>query len=306
MIGARLTAMVVQTDSLTLRMAAAISTEHLAHLLNQAYADYFIPIWFNGDQLEQMCDDMDVDLMKSVVAMVGEKPVGVTLLSRRGREGWVSGVGVIPAWRRRGIGRAMIAKIETVAQAERINRLRLEVLDANEGGRRLYEALGFTWSRDLLVLRLSPGRVRRPSRPLRLTHSEPQALLRYQQTYQTVEPSWQRALPSLRKRADRVQGLGLWLDRGKTLAGYVLYQAQSDVCHILDLVVDPTRDTYVTTARQILLALHGMYPGLGGYIVNVPTEDPLLTAFIEIGYEVRHRQAEMVWPAPGSWEAPKI
>jgi ribosomal protein S18 acetylase RimI-like enzyme len=298
--------MVVQTDSLTLKVATTISTERLADLLNQAYADYFIPIWFNGDQLEQMCDDMDVDLTQSVVAMVGEKLVGITLLSQRGREGWVSGVGVIPAWRRRGIGRAMIARVQTIAQALRLDRLRLEVLDANEGGRRLYEAMGFTRSRDLMVLRLSPRWVRRPSRPLRLAHSDPEALLRYQHTYQTVEPSWERALPSLRKRADRVQGLGFWPDRSKTLAGYVLYQAQSDVCHILDLVVDPTHDTHITTARQILLTLHGMYPGLGGYIVNVPAEDPLLAAFTEIGYEVRHCQAEMVWSAPGSWEAPEI
>jgi hypothetical protein len=137
-----------------------------------------------------------------------------------------------------------------------------------------------------------------PHRPLRLLPTHPEALLRYRHTYQTVEPSWQRALPSLRKRADRVQALGFWTDHGETLAGYVLYQAQHDVCHILDLAVDPTRAAYVATARQILLTLHKTYPNLGGYIINVPAEDPLLPAFTEIGYGVWHCQEEMTWQTP--------
>ncbi|MBN1246070.1 MAG: GNAT family N-acetyltransferase, partial [Anaerolineae bacterium] len=231
----------------------------------------------------------------SVVAMAAGRPIGIALLSLREDEGWVSGVGVIPAWRRQGVGRAIMLKLQETAREEGLTRLRLEVLHENRAGRRLYQQIGFTHYRDLLVLRMpSKPALPPPYARLSLSPSRPQALLRHHGSFHRIDPSWQRALPSLRKRADRIQGLGLWMD--EALVGYILYQAQPDVCHVLDLVVDPALSGAGDLARRMLLSLHGLYPELGGYVVNVPQEDPLLAAFTEIGYSVWHRQDEMVWP----------
>jgi len=55
----------------------------------------------------------------------------------------VSDLVVLPAWRGRGIGRALIARGEAYARARGAERLRIGVLAKNEGARRLYAATGF-------------------------------------------------------------------------------------------------------------------------------------------------------------------
>jgi GNAT superfamily N-acetyltransferase len=76
-----------------------------AGLINAAYADYYVPMYLTSDSMRSVDDLYDVDLARSVVAYDRSEPVGMALLSRRGDRGWISGVGVLPAWRRRGIGR---------------------------------------------------------------------------------------------------------------------------------------------------------------------------------------------------------
>ncbi len=50
---------------------------------------------------------------------------------------------VLPEWRGRGVGTALLAAVERKARADGCCKLTLEVLDDNEGARRLYERLGF-------------------------------------------------------------------------------------------------------------------------------------------------------------------
>ncbi len=52
-------------------------------------------------------------------------------------------MGVLPAWRRRGIGRALLDAVVAEAGARGIASIVLEVAADNEAARRLYAALGF-------------------------------------------------------------------------------------------------------------------------------------------------------------------
>jgi ribosomal protein S18 acetylase RimI-like enzyme len=65
----------------------------------------------------------------------------------------VSDLVVLPAWRDRGIGRALLARGEDHARARGAERLRIGVLARNEGARRLYLAEGF---REVYVLLAKP------------------------------------------------------------------------------------------------------------------------------------------------------
>ena len=298
-------------DLLTLQPAATFSHRRLTELLNQAYADYIIPVQFDEFQLAMMCDDMDVDLARSVVAVVAGgpagapvdvpaatsigTPVGMALLSVRGSEGWVSAVGVSPAWRRRGVGRAILQRIQEDARGAGLDVLRLDVLEQNQAGVGLYSSLGFSITRDLLVLKMAPGLDHpEPLRRLDIRLVRPQKLLKSHAEFHDVDPSWQRRLRSLQKRASRIQGRALFHDG--CLAGYVLFQTQTEVILVLDLAVDPEMPDRVGMARRLLLSLHAESPALGGYIINVPAEDPLLGAFTDLGYRVWQCQHEMVWP----------
>jgi len=298
-------------DLLTLQPAAKFSHRRLTELLNQAYADYIIPVQFDAFQLAMMCEDMDVDLARSIVAVVegglvdspvdvpvdgpAGTPVGMALVSVRGSEGWVSAVGVCPALRRRGIGRAVLQRIQRDAREAGLDVLRLEVLEQNQAGVGLYSSLGFSITRDLLVLKMEPSFDHpEPLRRLDLRLVRPQKLLKFHAEFHDIDPSWQRRLRSLQKRAPRVQGRALFSD-GR-LVGYVLFQTQTEVILVLDLAVDPEMPDRVGTARQLLISLHAEQPALGGYIINVPAEDPLLSAFTGLGYRVWQCQHEMVYP----------
>ena len=75
-----------------------------------------------------------------VVAEVDGEPVGTGIGTASGRAGWVGTIFVDPAWRGRGLGRALTKVV--------INRLEtagcgVMVLVATDEGRRLYERMGF-------------------------------------------------------------------------------------------------------------------------------------------------------------------
>jgi ribosomal protein S18 acetylase RimI-like enzyme len=61
----------------------------------------------------------------------------------------VSDLVVLPAWRGRGIGRALLARGEAYARSRGAERLRIGVMAKNEGARRLYVGSGF---REVYVL----------------------------------------------------------------------------------------------------------------------------------------------------------
>ena len=65
----------------------------------------------------------------------------------------VSDLVVLPAWRGRGIGRALLARGEAYARSRGAERLRIGVLAKNEDARRLYAASGF---REVYVLLTKP------------------------------------------------------------------------------------------------------------------------------------------------------
>ena len=76
-------------------------------------------------------------------------PIGLALLGIRGARGWIGDFGVIPAWRRAGVGRALLGVLLDSARAAGLGDVRLEVASANTAARRLYETAGFAVTRTL-------------------------------------------------------------------------------------------------------------------------------------------------------------
>jgi ribosomal protein S18 acetylase RimI-like enzyme len=280
--------------------AAALPLAQLVELINDTYQDYPIEVWFDRERLAQMCTYEDVDLERSVVAWVDAQPVGMALLSIRGRAGWVSGVGVRPAWRRRGIASCVIARIQEQARRAGLARLTLEVLTQNTSAQALYRDAGFAEARDLLVLVAEPE-VRSPTAfPEGVELADAGPLLSRFAQFHEVEPSWQRSYPSLAHRIDHLTGLGLW--RRHELCGYLLAQRYTSTFSVLDLAVDPEDAGRLTAAGQLLTALHALAPTFSAHVINLPAEDPLLPAFRDRRYRVWQRQYEMAWSVPEDHE----
>lgn len=277
----------------TFTSATQFSKARLALLLSQVYVDYFLPVWMDAGRFSQMCDLEDVDLPHSIIALIMEEPVGLALLSRRGARGWISGVGVLPLYRRQGIARRMIQAMQKQAYDLRLETLTLEVLAQNEAGLALYQQLGFHKRRDLSVLTLEAPTFHPGPLPDDLSFSAPEALLAYFDAFRNRPPSWQREQVSLAKRLGRLQGLAL-RENGR-LIGYLLYEEQQKHQAIYDLAVDLEYAHRTSAARRLLLAVHRLRPGVGGYFVNLPPETGLLDAFLQVGYRVWQQQREMQW-----------
>lgn len=73
-------------------------------------------------------------------AMVGERMVGFASAETRSGTGWITTIGVIPPFRRRGIARALLAACEEQVGTRRV---RLCVRRSNSGAQQLYEQQGY-------------------------------------------------------------------------------------------------------------------------------------------------------------------
>lgn len=284
-------------ETITLGSAAQLSLENLAFVLNHAYADYYLPIWLDGDQFRQMCEVEDVDLQASAVAMADDVPVGIALLARRGERGWVSGVGVRPGWRRRGIARQLLHQIQVTARRLKLQVLRLEVLFQNVAGTALYQQLGFRYKRDLFVLTQQASHREIVTPPPAIRRAAPADLLAPYAEFHAFDAPWQRELASLQHRAPELHGLGYW-DQGR-IVGYILYKSLKKHQSIYDLAAAPAHPLRLEIARDLLLAAQSFHINAGGYVINVPAEDPLLPAFKEVAYRVWLHQHELIWRVEG-------
>ncbi|MBN2007218.1 MAG: GNAT family N-acetyltransferase [Anaerolineae bacterium] len=276
--------------------AADLSSTALMTLINAAYADYYLPVHIDQTQLFEMRLQEDIDFTKSFVAFVNHQPIGVALLSVRERQGWLSGVGVLPGFRRRGIARAVIRHIQNLVAELGLQTLWLEMLAQNDPGAALYQRLGFVKARDLLVLRAEAGQYEPAAAPDHIRTVAPDQWLTHYQTFHDVRIPWQRSLRSLQARSHKLHSLGYW--DGARLIGYILYELYPDNHAIYDLAVDPAHPHRLDVAEALLLALHTYRSDLGGYIINVPAEDPLAPAFTDLHYRVWQRQHEMFWTIP--------
>jgi ribosomal protein S18 acetylase RimI-like enzyme len=243
-----------------LERASTFDSAFLADLFTRGYEGYFVPMHVDAATLELMVDRFDIDPARSRVAFDGDEAVGIANLAVRGGRGWIGGIGVIPSARRRGVGRALMEAL----LAEAPPRVTLEVIEANEPARRLYEELGFVTTRMLeiwsLTAEVAAGEVR------------------------DVEPAplgqdglpWQRADESLPGTYERIEVDG----------GAALFRVGDGNAGVLQLAA---RNAAV--ASELLCAMRGRGDRLT--YVNVPEGDSASAALCELGGSLDLRQFEM-------------
>jgi ribosomal protein S18 acetylase RimI-like enzyme len=261
-----------------------------ADLINAAYADYYVPTYLTSDSMRSVDDLYDVDLARSVVAYDRSEPVGMALLSRRGDRGWISGVGVLPAWRRRGIGRQMIGAVLEGIRETGVRQVALEVIAQNSSARALYAALGFVERRELLCWRRAADADTLPIPEERLAEASPDELLAHFADWHDQPPCWQGAAATLGKMADRVRGYRLEL--AGAAAAYCLISERGEVLMLMDVGINPQVGA-VTAGRTLLQALTALYRGRALALNNVPVDSDLNRALAALHFLVGVRQFEM-------------
>jgi GNAT superfamily N-acetyltransferase len=241
----------------TLAPADTLSIDQLASLFNASYEGYVVPFRVDPAQLLTWIEAWHIDVGRSRVAP-GE---GVALLGVRARRGWVGGLGVVPASRRRGLGRALMEAVLAEAPAD----VTLEVIEQNEPAIQLYESLGFQRVRVLEVWSLDG-----PVVPAEARQAEPSPV-------GEADPPWQRADASLRPGYERLE-----VDGGAA----AIRGGGGGIVSLLQLRADDEE-----AARMLVAAARAR--GTGLRFVNVPEGHPGAAAISDLGGRLDLRQYEM-------------
>jgi ribosomal protein S18 acetylase RimI-like enzyme len=242
---------------MTLVPASALTIDELSALFNAGYEGYVVPFRVDAAQLGNMIAAWHIDLARSRVSP-GE---GVALLGIRGDRGWIGGLGVVPAARRHGLGRALMEAV----LADGPPQVTLEVIEQNEPALRLYEQLGFervrileVWSLDAEVPQTDGVRDAAPA------------------PAGEADLPWQRADESLRSGYERLEVDG----------GAAVIRGAGGTISLLQL-----RAENGEAARALIAAARAR--GTGLRFVNVPEGHIGTRAIAELGGKLELRQYEM-------------
>lgn len=134
-----------------------IDLQHIVDVFNESFVDYEVSIDLSRDAMEEKLLTDRIRLDKSLGAIRDGKLIGFMLTGYDEFEGstlaYNAGTGVIPAHRRTGIGTDLYRQLFRMFQQDGIEGAILEVLCSNQKAIKLYEASGFSASREFTCIR---------------------------------------------------------------------------------------------------------------------------------------------------------
>jgi len=147
----------LMSGDVTLRSASELSLDALTDLFNRAFEGYFVSFNMTPDVFAARLAREQTDLALSRIAVAGDEPAAITLLSVRGRSCRCAGMGTVASWRRRGLGRRLMEGVVPPLRDLGFERFLLEVIQQNEAAIALYRDAGLEITRPLLGYELAPG-----------------------------------------------------------------------------------------------------------------------------------------------------
>lgn len=262
--------------------ASTLNLEALADLFTRSFEAYFYPGVTTPAVLARRIVTENIDLLRSVVALVDDEPAGIALLARRAQQAWCGGLGVVMDRRGRGLAQQLTAELIRQAREAGAARLTLEVLTRNTAAFRVYERAGLEVKRRLLVLAWRLDAEVEPEGPA-LGAADPEELVMgYFAAFHPVRAAWQRAPAALLSQPDL---RGLTLSEGGAVVAYALVTGD-DSLRLIDL---GARDE--PTARQLILGLQARAASITS--VNEPADSALTPAFLRSGFVVADEQHEL-------------
>ncbi len=282
--------------SIQLIPASAFSIDQLVAAYNQTRVDYLVPMPMNAARLAEYIRIYDVDLDRSQVAVAGEQILGLAMLGLRPDRTWITRLGVLPIKRRRGVGETLVRALLDATDQLRITHTALEVIKHNTPAHTLFLKLGFSETRELLILRRPPGPPAELAAPQAcwLERAEALALLETR----TVSPAWTNETRSL-TNVENLMGLTLRLPDGA--AGWLVFEREKFI--LSHFAMQTLQGDPVALGRALLAQLYQRYPDLDTHTENVPSDDPHLSAFFATRFVEAFRRIEMQRPTESHCES---
>lgn len=121
------------------------------------WAEAGLPFHPEGrDALPRMAKELRGGSAVLLGAFFHETLAGVVLLTDDGRKGWINRLAVKPAFRRRGVGKLLIAHAEAHFQGRDRGIIACLVEDWNEASLALFRSQGYERRKDIFYLRKVP------------------------------------------------------------------------------------------------------------------------------------------------------
>jgi ribosomal protein S18 acetylase RimI-like enzyme len=268
-----------------------LSSSELLEIWNRGFAGYYVDNTLDDERLAKHLRWSAVDLSRSAVLLVDEKPAAFSLAAIERRGGglaaWIAGFGVAPEHRRQGLaGQLMQGHCRILDDAGILETL-LEVIDINPA-RRVYSAAGF---RETRTLPSYQGRPQAPAGAPAFEWLDLSALEELHATlHETAAPVWRRELPVLlRIIQDQPTAKLLALPAGQGYCAYALAIPGVERVTLLDAA-----SLDLQSGRRLLEALGAAFDASPLRIIDEPAQSPMAEALAAAGLENFLTQVEMV------------
>ncbi|BBH24246.1 hypothetical protein Back11_55910 [Paenibacillus baekrokdamisoli] len=297
--------MQLQSHEIKLERLHHCTFEQALTLKNRGFEGYYTNMTVTLEQLLASFSDFSIRPELSVVAYIGDQPVGFVFLAFKTVNGvkmaWNGGTGVFPEYRGQGIARAMMGEVRRILVNETADRSFLEVVTKNTYAVSAYEKGGFR-----IVDRL-----------IGLSSSEPSGYpfsgflipVEMERTYGKCSDA--ASIPFYRDLAawecqwhNIPEGECLKLtDSSNQVIAYALFQCKRSAdgaissINLYQCEADPKREDKPLLFRILLQQLFGQFDGAyPKQAVNLSMSNPELIEMLEeAGFTSQYEQYLMMW-----------
>lgn len=262
----------------------------------EAFSDYFIPFSLSKEQFQNHIILNAVQLSSSIGCLAQGELVGFSLNGfgewNGRRTVYDAGTGVVPSFRRRGLSRRMFETMIPVFQDRGYEQFLLEVITQNEPAIKLYESLGFSITRKLLLLECG-DRGRIPAvwtdgPEIRETELPDLASL---EKLWDGSTSWQNSVDALARSRSFKTILGAF--HGEELVGYIVYSKPFG--RVAQMAVSPEHRNQGIGAK-LVAAMNERTPAEHKLqVINLDSDiEDAVGLFGNLGFKERLAQYEMI------------
>ncbi len=271
---------------------SSFDLDFLADLYTQTFADYFYPCLVTTEDLAEWIRVEHLDLDRCPVMLAGEKPVGFATVGIRGEKAYCKGFGVIVSHRGRGLAHNLCGEMVRIAGQAGARHMTLGVIKHNTRAVETYRKAGFQSRRELVSFEWradtdDAGQPLLDGSAREITEARPADLLAHFDDLHTVEPMWNRDLPSLRE-INNLEGLAAVSDG--VVEAYVLFRTAGQETELVDLGARAGARP-AELLGNVLVKLREGHPNLICH--NEPADNPLLAAMLDTGFRETFRRLEL-------------
>lgn len=247
--------------------ASGYSMDVLRTAMLDAFSDYAVPMHLNMHAFTEMMQQRGLDLSSSRIATIDDQIAGIWLTSVRNGRAYLISSGTRPAYRSRGIARAMAMDSLRYLRSIGAHSFQTEVLRNNDTAANLYMSLGMSKQRLLDCYSLPASKPLKPT-AFRFDQTPWSRITPLMHGLLDWEPSWQNDTQSLNAISDQLLCLSLF--DGQDLKAFAAVHPGTGTIHQIEVRRDSRRNGIAAT---LIAEIQNRLPSVALRFINICNTD---------------------------------